>query len=119
MFPLEIFKKSVSQSTRNALKRIEMKKKFTLYEWHFPLPQNAQCLKKKSVSQSTRIALKRIENQKKIYPFDPLRASRIAQSPSGEAQLILPQVTPRVPRSVHAKFHADRTKTVVRRGILI
>ena len=42
----------------------------------------------------------------------------IAQSPSGEAQLYLPQVTPRVPRSVHAKFYADRTKTVVRRGIL-
>ena len=41
----------------------------------------------------------------------------IARSPSGEAQLYLPQVTPRVPRSVHAKFHADRTKTVVRRGI--
>ena len=41
----------------------------------------------------------------------------IAQSPSGEAQLYLPQVTPRVPRSFHAKFHADGTKTVVRRGI--
>ena len=71
---------------------------------------------KRSVSQSTRNALKRIEMQKK---FDPLRASRYAQSPSGEAQLYLPQVTPRVPRSVNAKLHADRTKTVVRRGILI
>ena len=29
------------------------------------------------------------------------------QSASGEAQLYLPKVTPRVPRSVHAKFHAD------------
>ena len=38
----------------------------------------------------------------------------IARSPSGEAQLYLPQVTPRVPRSVHA----NRNKTVVRRGIL-
>ena len=36
-------KKSVSQSTRNALKRIEMqkKKKITPYECFFPLPQNA------------------------------------------------------------------------------
>ena len=42
----------------------------------------------------------------------------IARSPSGEAQLYLPQVFPRVPRSVNAKFHADRTKTVVRSGIL-
>ena len=44
------------------------------YEWHFPLPQNAQNLKKKiSVSQSTRCALKRIEMQKKkikkIFPL--------------------------------------------------
>ena len=69
------------------------------------------------MSQSTGNALKRIEMKKKIYPFNPLRASRIAQSQSGEAQL--PQDTPRVPRSVHAKFHADRTKTVVRRGIFI
>ena len=38
-------KKSVSQSTRNALKRIEMHtKNFTPYEWFFPLPQNAQIL---------------------------------------------------------------------------
>ena len=42
---------------------------------------------KKSVSQSTRNDLKRIEMQKKkIYPFDRLRASRVAQSPSGVAQ---------------------------------
>ena len=47
-----------------------------------------------------------------------LRALRVARSPSGETQLYLPQVTLRVPRSVHAKFHADQTKTVFRRGIL-
>ena len=35
-------KTSVSQSTRNALKRIEMQQIFTPYEWFFPLPQNAQ-----------------------------------------------------------------------------
>ena len=70
----------VSQSTRNALKRIEMKKKITPYEWHFPLPQNAQYFQIKSVFQSTRIALKRIEMQKKNYPFDPLHALRVAQS---------------------------------------
>ena len=39
------------------------------------------------------------------------------QSPRGEAQLYLPYVTRRVPRSVHAKFHADWTKTVSGRGI--
>ena len=56
--------------------------------------------------------------QKKIfYPFDRLRASRVAQSASGEAQPYLPHVTRRVPKSVHAKFHADWTKTVGARGI--
>ena len=34
-------------------------------------------------------------------------------SPSGEVQPCLPHVTPRVPRSVHAKFYADWTKTVL------
>ena len=44
--------------------------------------------RKKSVSQSTRNALKRIEMPKKnfFYPFDRLRASRVAQSPGGVAQ---------------------------------
>ena len=42
--------------------------------------------RKKSVSQSTQNAPKRIEMQKKFYPFDRLRASRVAQSPSGVAQ---------------------------------
>ena len=41
--------------------------------------------RKKSVSQSTQNVLKRIE-MKKIYPFDPLRASHVAQRPSGVAQ---------------------------------
>ena len=70
------------------------------------------------MSQSTRNALKRIEMQKKIvYPFDRLRASRVAQSASGEAQPYLPHVTRRVPRSAHAKFHANQSKTVGARGI--
>ena len=57
-------------------------------------------------------------NAKKFfYPFDRLRASRVALSASGEAQPYLPHVTRRVPRSVHAKFHADWTKTVGDRGI--
>ena len=43
--------------------------------------------------------------------------SGVAQSPSGEAQPYLPHVTCRVPRRVHAKFHADWTKTVGARGI--
>ena len=55
--------------------------------------------------------------KKKFYPFDPLRAKRVAPSPIDEAQPYLLHVTRRVQRSVHAKFHADRTKTVVRRGI--
>ena len=38
--------------------------------------------------------------------------SGVAQSPSSEAQPYLPHVSRRVPRSVHAKFHADWTKTV-------
>ena len=40
----------------------------------------------------------------------------VAQSPIVEAQPYLPHVTPRVPRSFHAKFHADWTKTVGARG---
>ena len=43
--------------------------------------------------------------------------THVTQSPSGEAQPYLPHVTPRVLRSVHAKFHADWTKTVGARGI--
>ena len=38
-------------------------------------------------------------------------------APSGVAQPYLPHVTPRVSSSVHAKFHADLTKTVGARGI--
>ena len=40
-----------------------------------------------------------------------------AQSMSGKAQPYLPNVDPRVPRSVHAKFHADWSKTTGTRGI--
>ena len=43
--------------------------------------------------------------------------SSVAQSLSGEAQPYLPHVPHRVQRSVHAKFHADWTKTVGARGI--
>ena len=73
--------------------------------------------KKKSVSQSTQNALKRIEMQKKITPMTDYKPSGVVQSPSGEAQPFLPHVTPRAPRSVHAKFHANWTKTVGARGI--
>ena len=53
----------------------------------FALHTHKNFWEKKSVSQSTQNALKRIEMQKKIfYPFDRLRASRVAQSPSGVAQ---------------------------------
>ena len=43
--------------------------------------------------------------------------SGLAQILSGEAQPYLPHITRRVPRSVHAKFHADWTKTVGASGI--
>ena len=46
------------------------------------------------MSQSTRNALKHIEMLKKNHLFDPVRASRIAQSLSGEAQPFLSHVTP-------------------------
>ena len=36
---------------------------------------------------------------------------------SSKAQLCLPHVTSSVPRSIHAKFHADRCKTVGARRI--
>ena len=48
-------------------------------EWHFPLPQNAQYLKK-NVSQSTRIALKRIEMKKKFTPLTHSSAKPKRQS---------------------------------------
>ena len=60
--------------------------------------------------------MKRVKMQKKIF-FTPLRTSRVAQSASVEAQPYLPHVTCSVPSSVHAKFHADRTKTVGAKGI--
>ena len=41
----------------------------------------------------------------------------LTQSLSGEVQPYLHHVTPRVPKSIHAKFHADRSKTVGARGI--
>ena len=64
------------------------------------------------MSQLTRNALKvkRIERPKK-KKITPLTHKRVAQSLSGKAQPYLPHVTPRVPRSVHAKFHAVWTKT--------
>ena len=73
---------------RNALKRIENEKKLWLMSGSSLCHRMLNIFKKKkSVSQSTRIALKRIKMQKKFYPFDPLCALRVAQSPSGEAQL--------------------------------
>ena len=55
--------------------------------------------------------------KKLFYPLTDYAPSGVAQTPSGKAQPYLPHDTPRVPRSVHAKFHADRTKTVGARGI--
>ena len=107
----------MSQSTQNALNRIEMQKKnFLPLLTH--VAQNSRKFKKKSVSQLTRNSLKRIEMQKNFFtPLTDYALSRVAQSASGEAQPYLPHVTRRVPRSVNAKFHADWTKTVGSRGI--
>ena len=83
--------------------------------WHVI---HAKIFEKISVSQLAQNALKRIEMQKKkLYPSDSKRVFCYARSLSGEAQPYLPHVTPRVPRSVHAKFHANWTKTVGARGI--
>ena len=46
------------------------------------------------------------KKKKKKNPFDQIREA------SGKAQPYLPHVTPRVPRSVYAKFHADWSKTI-------
>ena len=75
--------------------------------------------RKKSVSQSTRNALKRIEMPKKnfFYPYDRIRVKRRSTISERKALIYLPHFTRRVPRSVHAKFHADWTKTVGTRGI--
>ena len=58
------------------------------YEWHFPLPQNAQYLKKKCVSIDSNCS-EMHRNAKKNF-FTRLiyyALLRVAQSPSGEAQL--------------------------------
>ena len=49
-------------------------------------------------------ALKRIEMQRLPLWLD---TRKNAQSPIGEGQPYLPHVSSRVPRSVHAKFHAS------------
>ena len=73
--------------------------------------------KKKCVSIDSKCSETHRNAKKIVYPFDRLRGLRVAQSASGEAQPYLPHVTRRVPRSAHAKFHADWTKTVGARGI--
>ena len=86
--------------------------------------------KKKSVSQSTQNGLKRIKMQKKRFnPLTPFVRSAAKRNltypcgrfaPSGFAlgARYLPHDTPRVPRSVHAKFHDDRIKTMGARGYI-
>ena len=63
------------------------------------------------------ITVKRIEMQKNCFtPMTDYAPSSVAQTLSGEAQPYLPYDTPRVPRSVHAKFYYDRIKTMGARG---
>ena len=97
---------------------------------HFAL---TKIFKKKSVPPINSEWSKTHRNAKNFYPFDSLRALRVAQqeaernltypcglfAPSGFALRAgyLPHDTPRVQRSVHAKFHHDRIKTIGARGI--
>ena len=77
------------------------------------------------MSQSTQNGLKRIKMQKMFFtPF--MRFARSAAQPYlplrslhslGLRARYLPHDTPRVPRSVHAKFHHDRIKIMGARGI--
>ena len=72
---------------------------------------SSQKFSKKQCSQSTRNALKRIVVQR--TSFTPLnRYSGVAQGANGDTQAYPPHVTPRVPRSVHVKFHANWPKNV-------
>ena len=90
---LEIFKKkkSVSQSTQNALKRVKMQKIFFYSFW--PITRFARSAKftkifekNKCVSIDSKCSETHRNAKKNFYPFDRLRASRVAQSPSGVAQ---------------------------------
>ena len=83
----------------------------------FALRAHENFRKEKCVSIDLKCSETHKNAKKYFYPFDRLRASRVARSASGEAQPFLSHVTRRVPRSVHAKFHADWTKTVGARGI--
>ena len=111
----------VSQSTQNALKRVKVQKKFFIPFDPLRASRSAKFTKifekNKCVSIDSKYSETHRNAIKNFYPFDPLRALRVAQTPSGEAQPYLPHVTRRVPRSVHAKFHANWTKTVGARGI--
>ena len=67
-----------------------MKKKFTLYEWHFPLKINK-------------------ENKKKCYPFDPLRALRIAQTRAAKRNFTNGNyITYNIKLSVSSKYEVCR-----------
>ena len=89
-------KKRVSQSTQNSLKRIEMQKNRSLN--HYAL------------------RAKRSERQGATIPT-PDPCGRLAPSSFTLRAHYLPHDTPRVLRSVHAKFYHDRIKTMGARGI--
>ena len=80
------------------------------------LPQalrSQKFLKKKCVS----IYSKCFETHRNAKKLPIWLYMRVAQSASNEAQPYLPHVTSRVPRSVHAKFHDNWSKTIGARGI--
>ena len=74
--------------------------------------------KQKRVSIDSKCSETHRNAKKNLFtPMTDYALSSVAQILSGEAQPYLPHVTRRVPRSAHAKFQVDRTKTVGARGI--
>ena len=114
-------KKSVSQSTPNGLKRIKMQKKnftpltrFARSVASATLPNPAVA----SLPRASRFALAfSVASLHQASRFTLALLDRFARSGFALCARYLPHVTPRVPRSVHAKVHADWSKTVGARGI--
>ena len=107
--PRNFQKKSVSQSTQNGLKRIKMQKKKKIY------PFDALCAQRSERRSATTTSTVALLNQALRFALALL--GRFAPSGFALRARYLPHVTPKVPRSVHAKFHADWSKTVGAGGI--
>ena len=107
---LEIFKKkSVSQSTQNGLKRIKMQKNFFTLLTRFARSERSE--RRSATLPTPAVASLPRASRSRFSVASLPRASRFALRAR-----YLPHATPRVPRSVHAKFHADWSTTVGARG---